>query len=33
VELDQLPLNSSLKVDKPALRERARGLGHEVPAG
>lgn len=31
--LDQLPLNSSLKVDKLALRDRARELGHEVQAG
>ncbi|HTK63538.1 MAG TPA: AMP-binding protein [Pseudonocardia sp.] len=33
LELDRLPLNSSLKVDKLALRERARELGHRVQAG
>jgi acyl-CoA synthetase (AMP-forming)/AMP-acid ligase II len=31
--LEQLPLNSSLKVDKLALRHRARELGHQVQAG
>jgi acyl-CoA synthetase (AMP-forming)/AMP-acid ligase II len=33
VEVDHLPLNSSLKVDKLALRERARDLGHEISPG
>lgn len=33
IEVDQLPLNSSLKVDKLALRDTARELGHQVQAG
>jgi acyl-CoA synthetase (AMP-forming)/AMP-acid ligase II len=33
IELDALPLNSSLKVDKLALRERARELGHALAEG
>jgi acyl-CoA synthetase (AMP-forming)/AMP-acid ligase II len=31
--IEQLPLNSSLKVDKLALRDRARELGHQVQGG
>jgi len=32
VEMAQLPLNSSLKVDKLALRDHARRLGYTVPS-
>jgi acyl-CoA synthetase (AMP-forming)/AMP-acid ligase II len=33
IEVSELPMNSSLKVDKPALRDRARELGHQVTDG